>query len=355
MDGLRALAILIVLAVHGSHTAGLPDQLARRCFLQVAAMSMGIFFVISGFLITVLIFREIERTGGFNLAAFYGRRFLRLFPAYVCLLIVVAVLQYLGLSHPRSVDWAGALTCTINFVPNRDWDLGHCWFLCIEVHFNLVWALLVAVLPSGWRGRFAIGGIILSFGSRLVLQSISPRFSSLADDWTFCQMDDIAAGCLLAVWAWEGQPVLSRLTSLAWLGPLAALGLVASLSLATFSSKYGFVVAHTVNAACITVLVWIAACKGHWLLNSRLVVWVGTLSYSLYLWQQLFLNPFRHNWATEFPQNIVLAFLVATISYYLIEAPFLRIKNRMVASSSPEIADSGLLRADLSCVVHTAR
>jgi len=47
------------------------------------------------------------------------------------------------------------------------------------------------------------------------------------------------------------------------------------------------------------------------------------------LWQQLFLNPFRRNWTAGFPQNLVLAFLVATASYYLIESPFLRIKDRL--------------------------
>jgi len=268
LDGLRAIAVILVLLGHGRRTAGFPDAQPLRWLGQVGSVGVEIFFVLSGFLITVLMLREIERTGRLSLRAFYLRRILRIVPAYVCLLIAVASLEYFGLSHPQRKDWVGALTYTVNFVPGRDWDLGHCWSLSIEEHFYLAWPLLVAALPVAWRGRAAAGGIVLSIGSRLIVLWIAPKLSILADDWTFCRLDGIAAGCLLAVWAWQGRPILGWMTSCRWVGPFAVLGLVGSLSLALCSGKYGFGAAYTVNAACISALVWIAACRGGRLLNS---------------------------------------------------------------------------------------
>jgi peptidoglycan/LPS O-acetylase OafA/YrhL len=69
------------------------------------------------------------------------------------------------------------------------------------------------------------------------------------------------------------------------------------------------------------------------LLESRPLVWLGVLSYSLYLWQQLFLNYTRDEWIYRWPQNIVAALLAAVASYALVESKFLRFKNRAARST----------------------
>lgn len=354
LDGLRALAICFVMTTHASRTIGTRDVLKYRLFSQLGLSGLEIFFVISGFLITLLMFRELERNGGLNIRAFLLRRILRTVPAYTCLLIAVAVLQYFGLSQMRRIDWIGALTYSINFVPDRAWDVGHCWSLSIEEHFYLIWPVMFAAVAPRWRAQCAIGGIVLGPGSRLILLLTSQKLANMADNWTFCRTDGIATGCLLAIWAWEGRPVLRRLASLKWTAPVAVVVLAGSLVLAARSNGYDFVISHTVNAACIALLVWMSACKGYKLLNAAPVLSVGGMAYSLYLWQQLFLTPERHNWTSKLPQNIALAFLAGTVSYFLIELPFQRIKNRIADKPNHAIANSDPQSADVSPVMPTA-
>jgi len=152
----------------------------------------------------------------------------------------------------------------------------------------------------------------------------------MAELWTFTRLDVIAFGCLLAI-ASRSDVWRHRLDAVAgstW-GAFIAFGVLClSLVLSQFSWKFVVGIAYTVNAASIAILVWHVVQGGNQRLrkvfNSRPVVFVGTLSYSLYLWQQLFLNPHSEAAFCRFPLNIVLAVAVACASYYLIEQPALK-------------------------------
>ena len=105
LDGLRAIAVMMVLMAHGHQTVGFPDSpLLKHLFLQ-GAIGVDIFFILSGFLITTLLARELERDGHVQLKRFYLRRLLRIMPAYICLLVVVALCQQAGYFQLQSRDW----------------------------------------------------------------------------------------------------------------------------------------------------------------------------------------------------------------------------------------------------------
>jgi len=329
LDGLRAVAVAMVVLGHASHTVELPLQYHLYMGLM-AEFGVTIFFVLSGFLITNLMLREEQRTQSIDLKSFYLRRILRIIPAYAALLIAVAVLARLGLAAPTRTDWIAACTYTVNFVPHPVWELGHCWSLSIEEHFYLLWPAAMLVATRCWRARLAIIAIVGSCALRIVIIAFAPQLMKICDNWTFCRIDSIACGCLLAIWAWDaGKQRLFHRMNISFGAAITALILSMLLSR---SGKYSFGLSYTVNSICIAVIVWNAAVRQTKALNWTPTVWLGTLSYSIYLWQQLFLDRNRADITTRFPLNIGFALCAAIISYYLIETPFLTLKDRIQQS-----------------------
>src|SRR5262249_35170954 len=129
LDGMRALAILMVLFSHvhfpGDGWGPLNTLKGRAGFLGVQ-----VFFVLSGFLITTLALREIDRTGRLSLRGFYLRRALRILPAYLTYLAVVAGLQFAGQAALSARSWLALGTYTVNFLPAPiPMEAAHVWSL----------------------------------------------------------------------------------------------------------------------------------------------------------------------------------------------------------------------------------
>jgi peptidoglycan/LPS O-acetylase OafA/YrhL len=96
--------------------------------------------------------------------------------------------------------------------------------------------------------------------------------------------------------------------------------------------KFHFAIGNTISLLCVAAVIWRVISWQDWatrILNSRVFVFVGILSYSLYVWQQIFLDESGRFWINRFPQNLVLAFLAAAFSYYVVETPFLRLRERL--------------------------
>jgi peptidoglycan/LPS O-acetylase OafA/YrhL len=343
LDGLRAFAVLMVLAVHSCQTQGFPDVPLLKSLAYQGAIGVDVFFVISGFLITTLLAREMERHGQVNLQRFYLRRFLRIIPAYVTVLAVVAICQVAGRFHLETRDWVGALTYTTNFYYHPSWELGHTWSLAVEEHFYLMWPaiLFVAGFAGGWRAVISciVGCWLLRCGIALVL----PRFvstadigyySAMAENWTFTRLDTISMGCLLALASrsefWRSW--LDWLTRPAWMVVwLAAIGV--SLQLGR-SGKFHLCVSYSLEAVCIALLIWGSLRSDGFLrrvLCNPVLTTIGVGSYSIYLWQQLFVHPRLDGWIHQYPQNVVLAMGMAWFSFWVIERPFNQLKDRVAA------------------------
>ena len=302
------------------------------------------FFAISGFLITMLLVREFDRSGTISMKGFYWRRSLRILPAYVAFLLVVFVLTRIGTVAMSPSDWAAALTYTVNFVREPSWAVGHVWSLSVEEQFYLVWPLLVMMLSPARARVVVLGYLIGAFVTRVVIWAFFPHQIHLIEDLTPLRLDAIATGCLLALLASEARfrTVMTRVASFVpALAVLAMVALAVSYAASQRITAYGVTLSYSFEACCMALIIWSMANSPQTrlgrVLETRPFVIVGLLSYSLYLWQQLFMIRDGHSILTMFPLNVLLAGLVAAVSYYVIELPFLRIKDRKPASA-PTIA-----------------
>jgi peptidoglycan/LPS O-acetylase OafA/YrhL len=169
---------------------------------------------------------------------------------------------------------------------------------------------------------------------RLIIQS---SFTTLSiHHCTLTRVDTIAVGCCLAFLA--ATPSARRKLQLAGRPALlAGAGMVCVLLASQFVAlklpAYGLIVHPPLSALCFAGIVWVAIHHSAGpigrFLNAKPLVALGVLSYSIYLWQQPFLNPHRSSWVCQWPVNIGLIALCAVASYLLIESPFLRLKERL--------------------------
>jgi peptidoglycan/LPS O-acetylase OafA/YrhL len=335
--GLRAISILLVLFYH----FGLPDlpqnlQWANPLFalFRDGQLGVNIFFVISGFLITSLLLQEEAAQGKISLKNFYIRRTLRIFPAYYFLLLVYAILQIKGMIDIKKDSWLTAVTYTKYFNWNDEHYTPHAWSLSVEEHFYLFWP------PFFVYARRLRVWLLAALIFMVPILKFYDHFHDILwiNDLTlFERIDAIAIGCLVAIYKDEivnsmrkywtviflaGITILLATTyqpeasSPKWLKGIAV----------TIGSTHGLV-ANLAIAAIVTYSVF--GPRGLWfrLLNFRPLVYIGLLSYSLYLWQQFFAVNSDY-WFTNPPWEYAAVFASALFSYYVIERPFLRLKSR---------------------------
>jgi peptidoglycan/LPS O-acetylase OafA/YrhL len=309
LDGLRALAILCVIASHSWHS-GTARSLGHS--------GVTAFFVISGYLITELMLRERARAGDVSVKRFYQRRILRILPAYAIYLLVVAALAAAHIYRVDLWSWLAALTYTSSLMRGGlAWPVAHTWSLSVEEHFYLIWPLLFR-----WsRAKTAVGllsvAILAAPAVRHYMgQWLNPSYSSPS------QMGSIAAGCLLAFVLRRGvRP------SMAWW-----IGAAAMFAMSCFGER-AWRVALSDTERSIGFALLMAAIMNlsqrnpcYRVLNSAVMVQIGVLSYSLYLWQQ----PLTGNSIPIWVGAPLLA-IVAFASYRFVESPFLRVKDRLEA------------------------
>jgi peptidoglycan/LPS O-acetylase OafA/YrhL len=330
LDGLRALAVGLVIFSHAYVTHGFPGHghPFHRATSRLGTVGVDIFFVLSGFLITTLLCREHARADRISLRAFYLRRVLRIVPAYVCFLLFVAILAAFSRAEIATADWIAAGTYTMNFRARPAWELGHMWSLSIEEHFYVLWPPLLALLPRRFATLSSMAVLLFEPALRSTLLLLFPAAASASELWTFTRLDSIAAGCLLALLS-RTPAGFRGLDKAAHHWPLALAALILAMVAGELSAKLEVGIAPTVIALAIAVLVWAAVRHEPRYLETRLAVAVGVGSYSLYLWQELFLNPRRADWWNVFPQNLGLTALCAAVSYRFVERPFIRMKSRL--------------------------
>lgn len=196
LDGLRAVSILLVCFGHLAGTVNFPDALS--VFHNVGNFGVKVFFVISGFLITLLLLRERKRFGKINLKQFYIRRTIRLFPAFYFYIVCIAVAENFGLITLLPGDLLHAATYTMNYHNERSWWLNHTWSLAVEEQFYLLWPGLLCLFGVLKAKNIAIIAIILIPIVRIIMwygldaspSAMTRQFEAIADA--------LATGCVLA-------------------------------------------------------------------------------------------------------------------------------------------------------------
>jgi peptidoglycan/LPS O-acetylase OafA/YrhL len=350
LDGLRGVAILAVLAYHFD-------------MLQGGFLGVDVFFVLSGFLITTLLAGEWRRFSSISLPRFYGRRALRLLPAFWTLLIVCAVwarftppaeavarYKEIVLAGCYVINWT-AIHCSPTPV------LGHTWSLSIEEQFYLLWPLILFGLLRSGLGRRTILvivgiGIVASAALRAYLYSLhrygDPHWQEnvyrlyLGLD---TRADALLVGCLIGLLtAWDLLPKSRQFVSRCGVAAAISLFSLAYLMVRSRHAQHtlycgGFTVVALLVAVILVRLIVAPSRFGKALLETGVLVGIGRISYALYLFHMpiiAWLVPGYRGWKNPGPSLVALGviFAAATVSYFLIERPCLRLKGRLRRSAS---------------------
>ena len=342
LDGFRGLAILLVLIGRYWEFHGWSSN-ARNLAQSIAHLGVLLFFVLSGFLITGLLYRERSLTGSISFKRFYIRRALRLLPAFFLFLATVAVLVRLGLvTDVPKIEFLECLLYLRNIL-GHSLSLGHIWSLSLEEQFYILWPITFLLLPRKhaativawicfafmiWRG-LAIAFRLFSYEHGIFY--VRPYF----------RFDSILIGCLIALWLGSSASAYTRLKKFAQ-GPWSAVLWVALFFWATLgealSRALHITICEILGAVVLACVVlrsdsfMAKICRARWL------CYVGTISYSLYLWQDLFISTDPPSWGLlrELPLAFVVPLAIAIASYHFMERPILRLKNRL--APEPRIA-----------------
>lgn len=324
LDGLRAIAMLLVVAIH--------TQL-----ITVDWIGLGIFFALSGFLITGILLDAKERgSAGEVLRPFYVRRALRILPLSFAVLVVAFVVgPHLGIlpyTPRREQLWYWLYVSNWMTGPRSpvSWQLSHFWTLALEEHFYIIWPFVVLACSRKRLGWVAMALLIVSPLIRWRLALLPHQADGHPyEEFTVARLDELALGSLAAVVQWR---VEKRIPRKALLGALTV-GLVASaLAWNVLPPVLGTTFRFTGPAIAATALVLLAA--DGWLapvLSWRPLAFVGTLSYGIYILhrfpmpalQRLGMRPGIELFVT----TATLTIGMATISWYAFERPIISLKR----------------------------
>lgn len=319
LDGLRAVAILLVIASH----AGLNERSGQ--------VGVVVFFTLSGFLIATLLLEEADRTGRISVRGFYRRRALRLLPALVLMVATVSALNALlpGLTQTRTQ--VGSLFYVANWTRLYDHShidaLAHTWSLAIEEQFYLLAPVLVIVLRRRPRCLAAVcmigAAVSLSERAAFVLTGHTVR----AHLGTDTQIDALLIGVALAALmktTWRPS------AGAAWVPALGAAAVLAVLTQPVVSLRTFQIAGATLTSLAAVALILVAL-DHPGALRSGPLVWIGQRSYGIYLWHYPLLKLALRSgvsWEIKAPIAVVLSIAIAAASYRWVERPFLQMKNK---------------------------
>jgi peptidoglycan/LPS O-acetylase OafA/YrhL len=337
LDGLRALAIVLVVVTHFG--------------LGVPLALVSVFFVLSGFVITWLLLKEYESTGSISLSGFYARRAVRILPAYyvfVALSIAVDWLRADGRIAPAAVPALFYFTNYFNaWHGHPASSVAHAWSLAVELQFYLI--APVAFLLLAARGprtllhgaAFAIVGVAVWRSIAFLWLGFGPAYAYNTFD---CRFDALAAGCLLAISCRSAQ-FRSTMETCAgrwrWAPLLIAVSLLPVFEVSSSWCRYsmGFTIQALLIAFAICQFLVLHAETPWRLLDARPMRYLGSLSYGMYLYHQWGLSIGRQVAAAspwlELPAGLAATIALGAGSYHLIERPAGSLKKRMAHASSP--------------------
>jgi peptidoglycan/LPS O-acetylase OafA/YrhL len=339
LDGWRAIAVSLVVGAH-SYTMLMNNGSASARYLALffahGGYGVDIFFALSGYLISTLLLCEKRDTGTISLSKFYTRRAFRILPPMLLYLLVITVLSLLALLPPLD---AGELSAAVLFYRNYcfgSWYTGHFWSLAIEEHFYAVVPVFLLTSSSRQAMGIAFGLILLCVGIRAFEFSHDHFFpGSLLQFRTENRFDGLMWGAVLALALQHPRArtwLQRRLNTWTFCATIAA----SIVLLVEFDSQPE---RRTIVAAVMPILIGHTVLNPHGLVGRLLefspLKWLGRISYSLYIWQMLFLVEGSRplGLIQAFPLSLICPFVCAALSYYLVEKPMIAFGHRLTGST----------------------
>lgn len=346
-DGIRAIAIILVVLGHAKNTIHVQSGFSQYLIELIANSSLGVrlFFVLSGYLITMLLLKEIQTNKTINIKSFHQKRAIRIFPVCYSFIVSIFILNSICNWNISLENFVSAATFTWNYqgLWNNapwgagNWFLGHLWTLSLEAQFYLIWPIFLGILGVYRSRNCALCIMILLPFIRVVSYFLFPSQRGLLGMMFHTAIDSIMVGCyiaiinnykhnyfkkelinfvkqknififLLFIWIFLISPTLGYL--------VRGFGISFGITIDAIAS--GLLIAWLHNNPSTVISKF---------LSNAILVYIGKISYSLYLWQQLFLTDLNTTFLGQFPLNIAFSFLAAVISYHLIEKPCLKLKN----------------------------
>lgn len=334
LDGVRAIAVFMVIFYHGGFE------------WAPGGSGVMVFFALSGFLITWLLLKENEKYGRVSLKGFYRRRMLRIFPAFyaywIGLIFLLLLLNGKNLLWPHAISAFFYVSNYYNAIlgdPNTGFS--HTWSLAIEEQFYLLWPFVFVLLRNDLKKmtRFLVILIGAVWLHRLILYFIFDVNQAYFYASFDTRLDNLMVGCLFAVLLKRGAlyPFWRLLCSnLFMMLFIAALYLCSMYSGQSLLPRYRDLVGFAIDPILIALLMvqLISFSNNSYVrwIESPLMRFLGRISYSLYLYQQITMD-FAHKifagqpMIVRFFAAVAVTVAVASFSYYVIERPFLKLKD----------------------------
>ena len=331
LDGWRAVAILWVLQGHSQPWS--VGWISNHWVSATGARGVQLFFALSGFLICTRLLREESRFGAISLRSFYTRRLFRIQPAAMTYLFVVVLLSFFGIIPVFWSAIAGAALMVRNIWPTRlaagYWYTAHFWSLAVEEHFYLLLPGFLVLFRRRRLGILTFVAVALEIWREIVLHTPQLQHGL---EWQVAQRTDVVLSGILVGSVFSVALTHERLFEIAktllrpWVATLYTLFIFFELQRHHSS---------TAQAVIITVyplLIVATALHPNTVLGKFLelapVRFVGRISYSLYLWQELFFHGEELPVPGSFRSHVFLCwcatFACAIASYYWIETPLIR-------------------------------
>jgi peptidoglycan/LPS O-acetylase OafA/YrhL len=345
LDGIRALAITEVIARH-----------AFPSFFLGWGIGVDVFFTLTGYLITQILLQHIQTTGSIDLKQFYVNRALRLMPPLWTLLLALLIPSLLA-HHWKSLmeAWAMAATYLMNFNRAFAWwpetFLGHTWSLAQQEQFYILWPLIFLLIKGRHMARYVIGLLVVAFLWRLYLVDHGATAARIYNGLD-THLDSILVGSGLAFVSIPTR--IKRYICAAWFVWPAVLAIsCVSLPYASKSAQlFGSPLTGLV-AACLIVATDQPVLQRA--LTTGSLIFTGRISYALYLWHYPLIDIAVQRYAFKGIALLVpvaIAYLVATLSYFTIEAYFRNLKRRLARAARTPVKEPDSLLSGNPVLAH---
>jgi peptidoglycan/LPS O-acetylase OafA/YrhL len=323
LDGIRGTAIILVLLTHANFQLG-----------HNGIIGVHMFFTLSGFLITTIILQEKKETSNFEFSKFYKRRFLRLFPALLLLIAIVSLYSIFFTEGKERSSIGQEIFGAIFYFYNVMWVWGfgndsnllaHTWSLAVEEQFYLVWPVLLAFGFSIWSNRI----VIITFVFLLIFSIVAKELNLVSFLYSAIFHESIFFGCIAALIRFflPRVDIPSYISTILFLLILLVGILPISISQLNLNSVFYGIVG-------LSTSIIILSCLNN--KDSKLVkflsmpglVFIGKISYSLYLWHVPIFKWFKQYSTLEPWQSFVFKFVVtiflSILTWFFVENKYRR-------------------------------